>query len=309
MTISHFFHHIKRGFAFSVFLAYSSTLPFAFAQEEYVIEVSPLFEYPTAPESLESIQQKSDWLMAHFWDNFDFKSKSTVDQSALNHAFSTYVVPMRFASEKEALASTARLIEKLSKNPTLLIQFTKAAEEALYGPRASYWIDDVYIEYLRALTKNKKIPAARKIRYAEQLKILTSTHVGESAPQFSFTDLYGNEGVYRPMSTFTIIEFGDPDCDDCRHSRLKMEVNARLSALVDQGKVNILFIIPDADESWTVGVADYPGKWTVAASFDAADIYDLRLSPSFYIIGSNGKILKKNISVQEAIDTTLEYFN
>lgn len=273
-----------------------------------VIEIEPLFQYPSAPEELEGIQEKSAWLMQHFWDSFDFKNKNTVDQTALNHAFKIYSVPMRWAPKEEVIASNGRIIKLLEKNPTLLLQFTKAAEENLYGPRAEAWIDEIYLLYLRAMVNNKKITDIRKARYIDQLKTLEASAIGNTAPRFTFTDMYGNEGQYFPMATFTIIEFGDPDCDDCRMSRLKMEANASLSNLVNQGKVNILFIIPDADDTWTASVADYPRQWTVGASDNAGDVYDLRYVPSFYVIDTDGKILHKNITVQQAIQAATERF-
>ena len=106
-----------------------------------VIEIQPLFEYPTAPEELNSLADKSDYLVEHFWDSMNFKNKTTVDQTALNHAFRVYTAPLRWANRDKALVSVNKLIESIQKNPALFIQFTKAAEENMYGPRAEVWVD------------------------------------------------------------------------------------------------------------------------------------------------------------------------
>ena len=50
-------------------------------------------------------------------------------------------------------------------------------------------------------------------------------------------------------------------------------------------------------------VADYPVNWKVGASEDAEDIFDIRLSPTFYIIDSEKKIILKNAPVEEVIQT------
>lgn len=92
----------------------------------------------------------------------DFKSKSTVDQNALNDAFKVFSVPLRWANRDKAIAATNKLLQTISKNPTLLLQFTKAAEETIYGPRAEVWVDEVYLKFLNTLVSNKKIPAQRK---------------------------------------------------------------------------------------------------------------------------------------------------
>lgn len=270
------------------------------------IVIEPLFEYPTAPEELGSLGEKSDYLMLHFWDAMDFKNKKPVDQYALTHAFSVYAAAIPYASKEAVEQSTRDILKKLQKNPSLLLQFTKAAEENIYSDRARFWVDEVYIPYLRELVKAKKIDSVRKLKYERQLKLLSNSQPGERAREFNFQKPDGTSGLYFPMSSPTLIEFGNPDCMDCRMSRLKMESNAALNAAIDKGLVNVLFIIPDATEGWEKEVTNYNSKWTVGASDDVADIYDIRLSPTFYVIGKDGKIIAKNIGVETAISLLLE---
>lgn len=199
--------------AFAMCVAMSAGLS---SSAQQYIEIEPLFEYITAPEELSSLNEKSDYLVEHFWDKMDFKTKTTVDQSALNHAFKVYATPMRFAEKEKASASVNKLIDALSKNPTLLLQFTKAAEETIYGPRSEVWIDEVYTKFLRALIKNKKIQQPRKEKYAKQLAMLEASVVGNKAPSFSFENLDGNEASYFPMTTPSILIFGNPNNTDWR---------------------------------------------------------------------------------------------
>lgn len=283
-----------------------------FSQESTSFEtitIEPLFEYPMAPEEMSSLTEKTNWLMQHFWDPMNFKSKNAVDQNALNDAFSVYAVPMQWADRDEVLKSTDKIIKLIEKNPTLLLQFTKAAENSLYDPtRAKFLIDEVYLKYLEAIVKNKKIPSNRKLRYQHQLTTLSNTQEGVKAKEFDFVSPTGDKKTYRPYGIYTIIEFGNPSCTDCRHSKLKLETNAALKQLVDQGKVNILFIVPDPEDGWQTELTGYSPKWSVGASDTVADIFDLRLTPAFYIIGADDNIIAKNISVQRVIDITLENF-
>lgn len=287
---------LKRALAAFAMLA-AATAP---ALRAEVIEIEPLFEYPVAPEEIPTLADKSNWLMQHFWDNMNFKQKTAVNQAALNDAFKVYTLPMQWADKTEVDKAVDAQLQKLQKNPTLLLQFTKAAEESLYGERAKVWIDEIYVKYLEAFLKNKKIPDARKIRYRKQLTQIKNSMVGNTAPSFDFTTPVGNPGKYEPIGVFTIIEFGDPDCDDCRMSKLKMETDIRFSSLVDRGLVNVVFIIPDPTEGWQTKVADYPSNWVVGASDTVSDILDLRTTPSFYVIGKDGKIMAKNVSVVQA---------
>ena len=273
---------------------------------EDVITIAPLFEYPIAPEGLSDLQDKAEWLVEHFWDNLDTKSKATVDQHALNNAFSVWVTPMQWASKEKVSASVDALLKRVAKNPTLLLQLTKAAEDNIYDVnRAGMLIDEVYVKFAESVAQNKKIDNLRKTRYKEQARKLAATMPGEVPPSFKFTATNGEEKEYRPMSTFTIIEFGDPTCEDCRMAKLKMDVSLPLGELVEKGKVNILFILPDKREGWEEELSGYPERWKVGAAEDVDDIYDIRLTPTFYTIGSDGRILSKNITVERAIEEAI----
>ncbi len=272
-----------------------------------MIVISPLFEYPMAPDDLSSLEEKADWLVEHFWDRLDTKSKNSVDQHALNDAFRVWVTPMQWAAKEKTIASTDALLKRIEKNPTLLIQFAKAAEDNLYDVnRAGMLIDEVYVRFAEAIDRNKKIDKIRKARYKEQARKLRATMPGASAPHFSFITPQGEKKEYFPMSTFTIIEFGDPTCEDCRMAKLKMDVNLTISELVEKGKVNILFILPDTPEGWEEEMAGYPARWGVGASEDVDDIYDIRLTPTFYTVGADGKIISKHITVDAAIREAVE---
>lgn len=274
-------------------------------EQQTVIVIDPLFEYPVAPEEIVDLTGKSNYLMEHFWDAFDFKTKNAVDQIALNDAFRVYVTPMQWADKDVTVKSVDTMIAALSKNPTLLYQFTKAAEENLYGQRSKIWIDEIYLKFLDAIVKNKKLSDSRKARYARQHKILSNTLQGTVPPPFEFTSPVGNPQTFRP-GLLTVIEFGDPECTDCRHAKLKMDTDVTFSGLVEKGLINVLFIIPDPEEGWQTVLADYPSSWHVGASDTVGDIYDIRLTPTFYVIGSNGKIIDKNIPVERAMRLAIE---
>lgn len=271
-----------------------------------VIEVAPLFEYPVAPEELPDMYEKSNYLVEHFWDKMDLKSKQAVDQNALNHAFHVYSVAMRFADRNICVVSNQKLVNTLSKNPTLLLQFTKAAEENIYGMRADFWIDEIYIQYLKALLSSKKVSPSRKQRYEKQLVALENTSENSIAPKFSFENRNGSTTNYFPMSTPTMIIFGNPWDTDWRMARLGMESDLSLVSYLDKGKINILFILPEFRENWQAQVNNYSDKWIVGFAENVDKIYDIRVSPAIYVIGSDGKIISKNTSLQTAVHNLLQ---
>ena len=267
-----------------------------------VIVVEPLFEYPVAPDDIEGLTPKSEWLLEHFWDAFDLKKdRQTVDQNALNDAFSVYVAPMRFADADKTDASVTRLIQSISKNPALTLQFAKAAEEALYGPRAEIWNGDILLRFVDNMLACKGVRKERKARYERLRTLLGNTRRGSVPPEFDYTTPEGKISHYSPNGVITVIEFGDPDCDDCRHAKLKMDTDIRFSSLVDRGKVNVLFINVDPAEGWQSKLSGYPAKWYVGASDEVGDLYDLRETPSIYVIDREGRVAAKNVDVNTAM--------
>lgn len=265
------------------------------------IMIEPLFEYPVAPDSIVALQDRSDYLLEHFWDQMKFSDKSTVDQNALNDAFRVYSTPMRFGSAQVAMGSTDRLIQRIAKNPVLSLQFAKAAEEVLYGPRADAWNDHIYLKFIDNLLANKQVKKERKIRYEHHKKLLQNTLIGSVPPEFDYRTPEGKKSHYEPNGVITVIEFGDPDCDDCRFARLKMETNVAFSELVDKGKINVLFVYVDPEDGWEDKLKDYPVKWHVGASDEVSELYDLRNTPSIYVIDREGKVAAKNVNIQTAM--------
>ncbi len=273
------------------------------AQDQIVIK--PLFEYPVAPENLVSLEDKSNYLMEHFWDALDVKSKS-VSQHALDDAFNVYTTAMRFADRDVVMKSIDNLLKRIRKNPALLTQMTKAAEDNLYGKRADIYSDEAYIPFLKAVVNNKKIPKIRKSRWALQMRQLEASMKGASIPNFSIEERSGAKGVFIPRKKMTIIEFGDPGCSDCRFSRLTMETDTELRKLVEKEQVEIVFIVVNPEDGWENDVKDYPEKWLVASSEGIDDILDIRESPTFYVIDSEGKIVAKNITASQVCRMVVE---
>lgn len=267
------------------------------------VYIDPLFEYPVAPDELEDLTSRTSWIMAHFWDNMNFKKKRALDQNAVNDAFGVYAASMPYAPRTEVDKSVDQLVKKLSSNPVLLIQFTKAAEESLYGSRANVWIDEVYMRFLKALTSNKKIDKTRKLRYADQLRRLEASQPGQTFPALPLTDRNGNVTEWKPTADFNIIEFGMPDCDDCRQGRILMEVDIPLNEAIDAGKVSMTFVVTDddADGQLMDMTRSYSRRWQVGKNGDVDTMFDLRLTPSFYLVDRQGKIIDKNLPMQEVM--------
>lgn len=282
----------------------SAVSPFEISAQQIFIE--PLFEYPSAPDTLDGLQERSDYLMDHFWDSFDFSSKEAVDQTALNDAFNVYLTAMRYAERNKALASVNNIIKNLKGNSTLLYQFTKAAEEGLYGPRASIWSDEAYMPFLKAIVSDKNLSDTRKQRYAMQLDVIKRNTPGMKFPPVRLTLRNGRHSNFEVKSPLTLVEFGNPDCDDCKFSRMKLEMATDIAEQIENGDLGMYFIVADAVPEEQPEILslmqELPEKWIAGICYGGDDTFDIRSTPSFYLLDKDGKILAKNLDVTEAVD-------
>lgn len=277
----------------------------AVAQEEdEAITIPPLFEYVVAPDNLPDLQSRTDYLMDNFWNPFDFKKTKSVDQNALNHAFSVYVQAMPYASEKKVMDSVKKLVGNIKGNPGLSLQFVKAAEEVLYGPRAEFWADPIYMSFLENLLANKKVSDSKKKKYIAQLDLLKRNAVGATLPHINFVALDGKPSTMQFTAPYTLLQFRNVDCDDCKFANLKLELNGVASDMIDNSKLEVYSIVLTDDES---AIRDFDAgemnpKWHLGWSQDAATQLDIRMTPSYYLVDQNGKIVAKNEIISSVLD-------
>lgn len=274
------------------------------AQNQIIIE--PLFEYPTPPDDYDDLTGRSDYLMDHFWDSFDCSSKAAVDQNALNDAFMVYTTAMRYANRDKALASVDALIKKLKGNPVLMLQFAKSAEENLFGPRASVWSDEAYLPFLQAVVSDKNISDTRKQRYSMQLDMLKRNAPGRKFPDMRLVLRNGRQKDFQPSAPLTLVEFGNPECDDCQFARTKLEMATDLGDMIEAGELEMVFVVADAvpeeQSELLESFKELPERWTAGICYGGDDIFDLRNTPSFYLIGPDKKIIAKNMNVTTAVN-------
>lgn len=265
--------------------------------EEQVL-LPPLFEYVVAPEELPDLQSRTDYLMDHFWDPFDFKGNEVVDQNALNHAFGVYVQAMAYASEPKIDASVKSLISKIKNSPGLSYQFAKAAEENLYGPRAELWGDEVYMEFLKNAIANKKISDSKKKNLKTRLNLLSSTARGAVMPKFALYNLENTGTTLSPTKKYSLIEFINPGSEDRDYTTLRLDISRIANELRRSGLLEIFVV----EHGKTKPEFEYPEGWTVYYSPEASDVLDLRIDPCFYVIDNHSKILGKNLNIDAALD-------
>ena len=95
-----------------------------------------LFEYPSIPENLETLSDRSNFFIENFWKRANLKSAFS-SLGKLRMAFGDYVNLMPYADADVVHKSIDELLAQVNKNPKNLLSLAEIAEGALYADSAN----------------------------------------------------------------------------------------------------------------------------------------------------------------------------
>lgn len=120
-----------------------------------------LFEYPSIPENLETLSDRSNFFIENFWKRANLKSAFS-SLGKLRVAFGDYVNLMPYADAEVVHKSIDELLAQVNKNPKNLLSLAEIAEGALYADSANIICDECYLPFAQAVAKSGKYPRRRK---------------------------------------------------------------------------------------------------------------------------------------------------
>lgn len=82
------------------------------------------FPYPSVPENLTTLYDRSDYLIEHFWERCNLKSAFSY-RDKFKQAFSDYVGIIPYANRDVVTKSVAELIKEVKKNPANMLTLGK----------------------------------------------------------------------------------------------------------------------------------------------------------------------------------------
>ena len=261
------------------------------------------FQIPIIPDSLQTLQDRTDFMVQHYWDYCDLK-KAFSSRDKMADAFDTYLSFMPYASAEVVYAGVADFMKKISKDKNNVLFIGELAEQKLYSDSAEIQSDELFLCFAKEIVNNKKVDKTSKLRYQHLINILTNSQPGKIAPAFDYTDIFKSDGRFAIDTTkvCTILFFNDPECTDCNMARIRLDADIMTRRLVENGKVDIISIYAsEYNQDWVEQAMDYPKEWKTVASEEVNDLYDLRHSPSFYILNPNGAIVLRTYSVDDII--------
>jgi hypothetical protein len=256
-----------------------------------------LFAYPMAPDTCSTLEARCNYIITHFWDNYDI-SKPIKDLETFENTFRDFVDFFRYGHRNVVMSTVRDFVNKAQSNTSNLQRVGEVAERALYGTEAEYWSDEVYVAFAKALASSKKLPKDVRDHYGAQLARINAVQVGATL-DFEFID---TDGVKRRLSEFPaksyLLLFVD-DSTDSTIGRLRLSTDVALNALLDSGNSTLVCLSMNKYTSeWATVAAGYANNWIVGCNADLLKQLDLRAFPCCYVLDEQRTIVNKSLSVE-----------
>ena len=257
-----------------------------------------LFAYPMAPDTCATLESRCNYIITHFWDNFDI-SKPITDDEAFENTFRDFVDFFRYSHRNIVMNTVRDFVNKAQSNTSNLIKVGEVAECALYGSDAEYWSDEVYVAFIKPLAGNKALPKSLREHYVEQLGRINAVQTGATLD----FDYIGLDGLKHRLSELPeaksyILLFLDGNTDSSI-GRLRLSTDVALNALIDNGGAMLVCLCMNGYSSdWAKAAAGYADNWVVGCSADLASNLDLRVFPCCYVLDGERTIVNKSLSVE-----------
>ena len=256
-----------------------------------------LFAYPMAPDTCSTLEARCNYIITHFWDNYDI-SKPIKDLETFENTFRDFVDFFRYGHRNVVMSTVRDFVNKAQSNTANLQRVGEVAERALYGTEAEYWSDEVYVAFAKALASSKKLPKDVRDHYGAQLARINAVQVGATL-DFEFID---TDGVKRRLSDYPaksyLLLFVD-DSTDSTIGRLRLSTDVALNALLDSGNSTLVCLSMNKYTSeWATAAAGYANNWIVGCNADLLKQLDLRAFPCCYVLDEQRTIVNKSLSVE-----------
>jgi hypothetical protein len=269
------------------------------AQEAPTTSVKTLFPYPVAPDTCSTLESRCNFIVAHFWDNYNI-TKPVTNDSAFEKAFRDYVTFFKFAHKNIVFASIRDFMFKAETNKYNFVKFGEMAERSLYSPTAEYWSDEAYLPFAQAVANAKFVNTNVRNHYKAQIERIQRNQVGSVMTDFEYTDVNGTKKKLSELTSEVFFIFFNDSGSDSSIARLRISTDVTFNDLIAKGKIKIVSISTENySKEWAENAKTFADNWEIGASGEILKEFDVRSVPSFYILDKDRKIVAKNVGVDD----------
>ena len=259
------------------------------------------FPHITLPPIYTAQQAQAEYLVMHYWDNFDFNDTTWVSsaESVTERALVEYISFFPYASYDVVCKGINQVLDKADKNEAMYAFFYSNMENMFSNPNSTLRNEEYYIPVLVHMIASNSLTEPRKTRPKAILPLLDKNRPGTQAMNIHFTHVSGvKDSLTHIKSDYILVVFYDFDCEDCRVLKGLIEASEVIKEMQKQKKLAILAIYPGANmEGWKKSSPQVPASWINGYDHDEEigqlGTYILRSIPLLFLLDRNYTVIMK----------------
>lgn len=267
------------------------------------------YRHPEIPQMMTDPQQRAFYYVNHYWDEYSLADTAFIRSTDTEQLFADFLDALSYVTPQESGAALRNMMSLMEADSTVYAHFCLLSEKYLYDPNSPMRNEDFYIRVLEQMLSSPRLTEAEKLRPADRLKQARKNRPGTVAADFTYvtpSNLNRTQRMSHIRADYTMLFFYDPDCSHCReHERVLSEIPAFLE-MQQKGALRVLAVYPDENENeWLLNSSKMPKGWIVGwnkkGDIRSKVLYEIRATPSLYLLDKQKKVLVKDASLERVI--------
>lgn len=262
------------------------------------------FPFPEIPTMLTQPEERKVYLMAHYWDNFNFADTVLVNnRNVAEQGVADYLAILADGTltEEQVKGSLDGFCKGMEAQEHARKVFLQMMEDYLYNPNSPFHNEGLYALFLERMLKSEFVDEARKSSLKFSLDLISRNCPGKVATDFVYFLPDGSRhslAQTRAKNNRLLLVFYDPECPSCHETMQEMVADGMLAEAVKAGKLTVLAVYTEGNqEVWKRTLSDLPQGWTVGSDHETVKqgaLYDLKAMPSLYLMDGTKRVLLKD---------------
>ncbi len=260
-----------------------------------------VFPLPSVPDTITTRTQRANYLALHYWDNINFNDTTLIGNEDISEqGFCNFISIMPYVTQQREAFDI--FVQGITCNSKMQRYFMSIAQKYLAEPQSPVFNDSLYITLLEAITSIGTLSLSEYEQYNFMLQMEKKNQTGSKACDFEYLLRDGTYGhLYEIDSPYTLIFFGDPDCDICNKAKEQLLSSLYTHLKFIGGYLTILSVCVEGKTSkWQETPA--PEGWIDACDEKCAIyehlLYDIPGLPSLYLLDKEHRVILRDVHVE-----------
>lgn len=274
--------------------------------KQKVVSHKETFPFPAIPSILATTNDRADFLLLHYWDNFNFNDTISQRQECMEQGIVDYLNMLLHQNNNDIIESSLNnFCSHFIKNRATLEKVPIIIEKYLYENNSPLYNESLFSIFLRIFLQYQDTQISDMYsRWDYLFKLINKNNPGQKAADFIYYTIdKKKKSLYNTKCNIMMILFYDPNCENCHKTIHKIKNCSELLKNISNNNITLLSIdIEDNEEEWHNMVFQLPNnciKGIDKRYIQNNNLYDLKSVPSIYLLDNNKKVLLKDVSFED----------